>query len=72
MPMIDHRNQGPYDDSRWQWMDDSYGPMGWFSDAEKAEHEGTEEFSGGHWRPISQQERESQNRSYNHQAYIQS
>ena len=63
---------GPYDDSRWQWMDDHYGPMGWFTDAEKQENEGSEEFSGGHWRPLPKQERDAMNAWYRQAAYEQS
>lgn len=53
---------GVYDEHRWQWMDDHYGPMGWFTDAEKDKHEGTEEFAQGHFRPLTPEERDSMNR----------
>ena len=43
-------------DSKWQWMDNAYGPMGWFSDVQKAEYEGTAEFTNGHWRAIDPKE----------------
>jgi hypothetical protein len=63
---------GPYDDFRWQWVDDNLGAMGWFTDAEKSEHEGTKELSNGHFRALDSDEIESMNRAHNEQAYIQS
>lgn len=57
---------------KWQWMDNRCGPMGWFSDAEKKKHEGTEEFTNGHWRKLGQQEITSMVRSIGRLAYEQS
>ncbi len=42
--------------SQWQWMDARFGPMGWFSDADKKRFENTGEFSAGHWRRLAQNE----------------
>ena len=59
-------------ESKWQWMDNHFGPMGWFNDAEKTRHEGTAEFLDGHWRPISPEELASMNRYIGQLAYDQS
>lgn len=56
---------------KWQWMDNHFGPMGWFSDEEKAEHEGKPEFQNGHWRPIPEEERASMARAIGALAYEQ-
>lgn len=53
--------------SKWQWMDNHFGPMGWFNDADKQQHEGTPGFLNGHWRPIA-----SENRALAQLAYEQS
>jgi hypothetical protein len=58
-------------DSKWQWIDNAFGPMGWFSAEEKARHEGTKEFSNGHWRSIPEEERASMERSIGRLAYEQ-
>ncbi len=58
--------------SKWQWMDNSFGPMGWFTDAEKTQHEGTEGFRNGHWRPVSPEELANENRALGALAYQQS
>ncbi len=42
--------------SKWQWIDDNYGPMGWFSDAEKIKNEGTRPFLNGHWKELAPKE----------------
>ena len=65
------RTAGVYDDVQWQWIDDRNGPMGWFSDAEKAEHEGTPDFSAGHWAPVGQADKDSMSAWYTEQASIQ-
>jgi len=42
----------------WQWMDRHFGPMGWFSDAEKRRLQRQKEFapSKGCWRRIAPRE----------------
>jgi hypothetical protein len=57
---------------KWQWMSNSYGGMGWFSEEEKNEHEGKPEFKDGYWRSIPQEEQESFYRSVGQLAYEQS
>jgi hypothetical protein len=57
---------------KWQWIDDHFGPMGWFSDQEKSKHEGTGEFINGHWRALSKEEVESFARDIGRLAYEQS
>ena len=42
--------------SKWQWIDNAFGPMGWFTNRAKARLEGTEGFTNGHWRPIGPEE----------------
>jgi len=58
--------------NKWQWMDDHFGPMGWFTDEEKAQHEGTPEFSNGHWRLIPEAEVASMDAAIGRLAYEQS
>lgn len=60
------------DIAKWQWMDHNFGPMGWFTHEERAEHNGKPEFSNGHWRPISVEEVESMNAAIGQMAYEQS
>lgn len=43
-------------DSEWQWVDNQFGPMGWFTDADKKRFTNTKEFSTGHWRRLSTKE----------------
>ncbi len=59
-------------DSKWQWMSNSYGGMGWFTDEEKAGHEGTAEFSNGWWRPLTADELSEHCRWVGRMAYEQS
>jgi hypothetical protein len=59
-------------ESKWQWVSNQYGPMGWFTDAEKAEHQGTPEFTNGHWRPVPPEEVEAHYRAVGRLAYEQS
>jgi len=40
----------------WQWMDNAFGPMGWFNDDERRELTGHQEFQNGHWREVSEEE----------------
>ena len=42
--------------SKWEWVDDRYGAMGWFSDADKRRFENTKEFSAGKWRRLDPKE----------------
>lgn len=58
--------------SMWQWMDDNYGGMGWFTDEQKQQYENNREFSKGYWRPIPVAEVEAMNRSIGQLAYEQS
>ncbi len=37
---------------QWQWVDNAFGPMGWFTDAQKNKHQGEADFSNGHWRRL--------------------
>jgi hypothetical protein len=39
---------------KWQWVSNHFGPMGWFTDEQKAEHES--KFTDGWWRPLSVEE----------------
>lgn len=39
----------------WEWIDDHFGPMGWFTDSEKE----VANFTGGFWRPVAKKEQES-------------
>lgn len=48
-----------FEKSKWQWIDDNYGPMGWFSDAAKRRCEGAPGFENGHFRALSATETES-------------
>jgi uncharacterized protein YbdZ (MbtH family) len=48
-------------ESKWQWIDNTFGPMGWFTDAEKAEHDGKPDFINGHWRQVPPEEVADQN-----------
>jgi hypothetical protein len=57
--------------SQWQWMDDRFGPMGWFSDADKKQLENTEEFASGHWRRLATSEVASMNAYVGRLAYEQ-
>jgi hypothetical protein len=59
-------------DCKWQWMDATYGPMGWFTDEEKRQHENTPEFANGEWRVIPAEEVASMNRCIAQLAYEQS
>lgn len=58
--------------SKWQWIDDHFGPMGWFTDEAKTQLEGTKEFQHGHWRPISAEELAQANADLGRLAYEQS
>ena len=57
---------------KWQWMDNHFGPMGWFSDRQKVEHEGTAEFLDGYWRLLSESEVAFMSASVSRLAYEQS
>jgi hypothetical protein len=57
---------------KWQWMSNSYGPMGWFTDSQKAKYEGTDEFNDGHWRALSEAEVAFMANSVSRLAYEQS
>lgn len=46
----------------WQWMDNRFGPMGWFTDEGKREHKGGEDFQDGTWREIPEEEVAAANR----------
>jgi hypothetical protein len=48
---------------KWQWMDNHFGPMGWFSDKDKRKHErsNTSDFCNGEWRKVSKEEVDSAN-----------
>ena len=39
-------------DTRWQWISEHFGPMGWFTPQQKAQHERTRELRDGHWRLV--------------------
>jgi hypothetical protein len=56
----------------WQWIDATCGPMGYFSDWEKREHEGAEEFTEGTWREVDAEEYASFHRWCKRQWYEQS
>jgi hypothetical protein len=60
------------DKCKWQWISDHYGPMGCFSDEEKSQHEGTDEFTNGHWQALSEKEVNSMVRYIGRLAYEQS
>jgi len=59
---------------KWQWMDNHFGAMGWFSDKEKRKHEreGKPEFSNGHFREIPPEEVAAMDASIARLAYEQS
>jgi hypothetical protein len=57
--------------SKWQWISNHFGPMGWFTQEEKAQHEGTPDFTEGHWRLVSAEEVASMNRYIGRLAYEQ-
>ncbi len=57
---------------KWQWVSNFFGPMGWFSDAEKTQHEGTNDFKDGYWRPIPQKEITESNAAIKQLTYEQS
>ena len=40
----------------WEWVSDTFGPMGWFTDSERAFYYGTDEFKDGYWRPVTNEE----------------
>ena len=42
--------------TKWQWMSNVHGGMGWFSEEEKKAHEGTAEFTDGYWRLVPPEE----------------
>lgn len=54
----------------WQWIDDNYGPMGWFSDEDKDEVEA--ELDNGHFRLVPQEEVDDFNKWLGHLSYTQS
>ena len=61
----------------WQWMDDHFGPMGWFNDTdkrlyEKAAADGQGGFTKGHWRQIPAEEVAKMNGYIGQLAYEQS
>lgn len=37
-------------ENKWQWIDANFGPMGWFSNAEKRKFAKTPFFKNGQWR----------------------
>ena len=43
----------------WQWMDDRYGGMGWFTEEEKWACENSPVSANGHWREVPEAERDS-------------
>jgi hypothetical protein len=53
-------------------MDARFGPMGWFSDADKKRFENTGEFSAGHWRRLATSEIASMRAYVGRLAYEQS
>lgn len=59
-------------ESKWQWIDNTFGPMGWFSDAEKLAQADNPEFLNGVWRLISPEEVEQTERAIGRLAYEQS
>lgn len=62
----------PEEQTKWQWMDNHHGPMGWFSDEDKKEYEGTVEFRNGTWRRLSAEEVATNNRALARLYYEQS
>lgn len=56
---------------RWQWISDTFGPMGWFTPAQKTAHKGNPEFTGGHWRSVPTKEVQAFLRSVGRLAYEQ-
>ena len=56
----------------WQWMDATYGGMGWFTSEQKAKHEGTDGFKNGWWRQVPKKELDESNRVIGRWAYEQS
>lgn len=63
-------NEAKSSTRKWQWIDDRFGPMGWFGDAYKARVEN--EFDGGHWRLIEAEEVERMARIIGQLAHEQS
>jgi hypothetical protein len=59
-------------EQRWQWMDNRFGGMGWFTAAEKEQHEGTSKFKDGWWRPVPADGVDEFNRYVGRLAYEQS
>lgn len=59
-------------ESKWQWVSNHVGPMGWFTDGEKKLWERSPKFTDGYWRPIADDERERMNRAIGQMAYEQS
>lgn len=43
-------------ETRWQWMDNHFGAMGWFDDAAKRLYENQPGFTDGHWRLVPAEE----------------
>lgn len=60
------------DNCKWQWVDDHFGPMGWFSSVDKKRFENTKEVSAGHWRPLDPEEVASMRATIGRLAYEQS
>lgn len=56
----------------WQWIHNSYGGMGWFTDEDKQKVEGHPDFNDGSWRLIPTEEVASMNRTIGQMAYEQS
>jgi len=60
--------------SKWQWIDNQYGPMGWFTDEERCacERSFAGAFANGHWRAITAEELAGMNAAMVASAYEQS
>jgi len=56
-------------ETRWQWISDAFGPMGWFSSAQKRAHKS--DSGPGHWRKVPAQEVEQNRRAVGRLAYEQ-
>lgn len=56
----------------WQWVCNTYGPLGWFTDEQRREYEETEEFKDGHWREVPKEEMAEHLRWYARMYYEQS
>lgn len=61
---------GTFYKTKWQWISNRFGPMGWFSDADKVKN--SPQFTDGHWRMVPASEVAEMDRAIAQLAYEQS